>query len=297
MKKMSPQEMLNNIRGKANLNKEDFTKSIAIKLKAGKIKFQLLALNSEHLFKPRTQHLIPTIPHEEDKNEKWLIADCKGQNCPVCTAANMFKQSGITVEEINEEYSPKFPYKSIRSLFTQPEHYLLCAKVLADQADEGQYLPKDAELGSTQLIQFNRTALNNLMSAYEDFLEDNEDNGDAPALFAIFDDEKVAKSLTITCRVSMQPYSCTFTFGKTNDVDLNSVDVEKLKLLEETKDVPNEHYEKCVKRIKNIQNYFSRTSASNNSVEKSADASLNNLSSLDDDLNIDDILSDDDTPF
>lgn len=256
MAKLSPLDMLNKVREKAKLDETtDFSKSVAIRLKAGKIKFQLLAKDSEHLFRPRTQHLIPTIPHEDDKNEKWLIADCKGQGCPICTAVTAFKQSGVSLDEVNEEYNPKYEYKNLKSVFTQPEHYLLCAKILADQADDGTYLPKDAELGSTHLIQFTRTALNNLMSAYEDFIDDNEDE-EVPPLFAIFDDEDTAKSLTITCRVTNQPYSCTFSFNKTADVNTSDVDEDKIKLLEEVPEVPEDHYNKCVKRIKQIQNYF-----------------------------------------
>lgn len=142
--KMSPMDMLNAVRDKAKLSDSDFSKSIAIKLKPGKIKFQLIAADCEHLFRPRTQHMIPTIPDEVDPNEKWLVADCKGEGCPVCIAANAFKKSGVTtVEEVNRIYNVKFPYKNLHALFTQPEHYLLCARVLVDQADDGSYLPKN----------------------------------------------------------------------------------------------------------------------------------------------------------
>lgn len=256
--KLSPMDMLNRVREKAKLStNNEFANSIAIKLgKPGKIKLQLLANSPDYLFKPRTQHMIPTLPHEDNKDEKWLVADCKGEGCPICIAANNFKKTNITVDEINDAYTPKFPYKSVRALFTQPEHFLLCARVLSDQADDGSYLPKDAELGSTQLIQFNKMALNNLMSAYEDFIEDNEEEEDVPPLFAIFDDEDTAKSLTITCRITTQPYSCSFSFNKAVDVKKSDVDINKLSVLEETKEVPSEHYEKCVKRIRDIQNYF-----------------------------------------
>lgn len=303
MSKMSPMDMLNNIRKKAKLDDiNDFSKSIAIRLKAGKIKLQLVALDSDHLFRSRTQHMIPTIPNEDDKNEKWLIADCKGDSCPICTAATAFKNSGITLEEVNGAYNPKYPYKSLRAVFTQPEHYLLCARVLADNADDGSYLPKDAELGSTHLIQFSRMALNNLMSAYEDFMDDfdGDEDEEVPPLFAVFDGKNTAKSLTITCRVTMQPYSCNFAFNKIAEITLNDVDSDKLKLLAEVKEVPEEHYEKCVKRIKAIQNYFvapftemedldsakitaSKTVAAKGTEKPSFDTE-------DDELNIDDLL-------
>lgn len=261
---LTPQDMLNNIRNKAKLDNTDFSKSVAIRLKAGKLKFQLLAANSDNLFKPRTQHMIPTVPYEDDKNEKWLIADCQGENCPICLATNSFKQSGVELEDINAAYTPKYPYKNIRALFTQPEHYLLCAKILSDQADEGSYLPKDAELGSTHLVQFTRTALNNLLSAYEDYMDDFADSAEegqeTPSLFAIFDNEKVAKSLVITARITNQPYSCTFSFNKVAEISSDTIDKSKLELLETSPEVPEEHIQKCVNRIKAIQNYFIKSS-------------------------------------
>lgn len=259
--KKNPMEILNGIREKAKLNDEDFTKSIAIRLKPGKIKFQLVAKDDEHLFRPRTQHMIPTVPNEEDKNEKWLVADCKGEGCPVCQAAAAFKNAGIGLDEINEAYHPKYPYKYVKSLFTQSEHYLLFAKVLLDQADEGNYLPKDADIGSYHLLQFPRTALNNLMAAYEDAMDDAMDDeldesSAIPPLFAIFNGDKSASSLTITARITNQPYSCTFSFNKVAEINIDEVDKERMALLEEPQTVSDEHYEKCVKRIKQIQNYF-----------------------------------------
>lgn len=253
--KKNPMDILNGIREKAKLNNDDFSKSVAIRLKPGKIKFQLIAKDDEHLFRPRTQHMIPTVPDEDDKNEKWLICDCKGEGCPVCTAAAAFKNVGVELDDINEAYNPKYPYKSLRSLFTQNEHYLLLAKVLADQADDGNYLPKDAEIGSYHLLQFPRTALNNLMSAYEDALDD-ADGEEIPPLFAIFNGDKTAESVTITARITNQPYSCTFSFNKPAEVNIKDVDAERMDLLENAPEVPEEHYEKCVKRIKQIQNYF-----------------------------------------
>lgn len=253
--KKNPMDILNGIREKAKLNNDDFSKSVAIRLKPGKIKFQLIAKDDEHLFRPRTQHMIPTVPDEDDKNEKWLICDCKGEGCPVCAAATAFKNAGVELDDVNAAYNPKYPYKSLRSLFTQNEHYLLLAKVLADQADDGNYLPKDAEIGSYHLLQFPRTALNNLMSAYEDALDD-ADGEEVPPLFAIFNGDKTAESVTITARITNQPYSCTFSFNKPAEVNIKDVDAERMDLLENTPEVPEEHYEKCVKRIKQIQNYF-----------------------------------------
>lgn len=262
-KKLSPMDILNNVRNKAKLDNNDFSKSIAIRLKPGKIKFQLVAESSDFLFRPRTQHMIPTVPHEEDKNEKWMIADCKGPGCPICAAAESFKKSGVELDDVNDAYNPKYPYKTLRSVFTQSEHYLLCARILADQADDGNYLPKDSELGSTHLIQFPRTALNNLMAAYEDAMDDaSDEDTEVPPLFAIFEDEDKASSLTITCRVTNQPYSCTFSFGKVVETSKSEVDEAKLKLLAEAPEVPEEHYTKCVKRIKDIQNYFVKPTVS-----------------------------------
>lgn len=312
--KKNPMDILNSIRSKAKLDNEDFSKSVAIRLKPGKIKFQLIANDDEHLFKPRTQHMIPTVPECDDKNEKWMVCDCKETNCPVCTAVNAFKNSGVTLEDINEAYSPKYPYKSLRSVFTGNEHYLLLARVLADNADDGSYLPKDAQIGSTHLIQFPKSALNGLMSAYEDMLDD-ADGEDVPALFAIFDGDKVANSVTITARISYQPYSCNFTFGKAVDVNYDEVDKDKLNLLVESPQVPEEHYEKCVKRIKDIQNYFIKDIKNNftdnnddddddlpftigseddKSTKKSTSTSKNNktksMSNDDDDLDLSEIL-------
>lgn len=258
--KKNPMDILNSIRSKAKLDNEDFSKSVAIRLKPGKIKFQLIANDDEHLFKPRTQHMIPTVPECDDKNEKWMVCDCKETGCPVCTAVTAFKNSGVTLEDVNEAYNPKYPYKSLRSIFTGNEHYLLLAKILADNADDGSYLPKDAQIGSTHLIQFPKSALNGLMSAYEDMLEDADDSDDVPALFAIFNGDKTANSVTITARIAYQPYSCNFTFGKPVDVNYSEIDTDKLDLLVESPQVPEEHYEKCVKRIREIQNYFIKPS-------------------------------------
>lgn len=295
--KMSPQDILNKVREKANLDSNAFQKASTINLKAGKIKLQLLAKDSEHLFRSRTQHVIPTIPNEEDKNETWLVADCKGDDCPVCKVAKEFKNTDITLDEINNEYNPKYPYAYIKNVFTQPEHYILCARVLSDQADDGTYLPKDAEIGSTQLIKFNKTALNNLMAAYEDYLDDlDEEAENAPPLFAIFDGESSVESLTVTCRITNQPYSCQVAINKPMKVDISDCDEEKLNLLDENNvpEVPAEHYEKCVTRIKNIQNYFlkkyHKLNTENFDDVEFTESETKESYEDDDDLNLDDLL-------
>lgn len=256
-KKLSPMDILNNIRSKAKLD-DNSSKNAIVKLKAGKIKFQLIAKDANYLFKSRTQHVIPTTPDNDDNQEKWLILDCKKENCPVCDAVDTFKKSGISIERVNEVYKPKYPYKNLKSVFTQHEHYLLCAIVLDENAEEGSYLPKDEELGSTQLIQFSRMALNNLMSDYEDWVKENfDDEDEVPSLFAIFGDENKANSVIITCKVRTLPYSCTFSFTKNATVDMSTVNSDKLDILSEPPaEIPEEYVEKCVKRIKDIQNYF-----------------------------------------
>lgn len=257
---MTPFEMLNKVRTSAKLDTKDFEKSIAIKLnKAGKIKLQLIAPSEDFLFRARTQHFIPTLPDNEDPNEKTMAIDCQGENCPICDAALSFKNSGVTVEAINEAYKPKFPYQKLRNVLTQPEHFLIGARILTDNAEEGTYLPKDAELGSTQLIQFSKSALNSLMSAYEDYLTDYDgDVEDLPPLFGIVEGstDKI-KSFTVNLRVQTQPWSYNFTFGnKAAEVDVKDVDMEKLKFIKEAT-VPTEDYmEKAVKRIKELQNWF-----------------------------------------
>ena len=105
MSKLSPMELLNQVRAKAKLDTKEFEKSIAIKMnKPGKIKLQLLALDSEHLFKSRTQHFIQKLPDTDDPNEKIMVVDCQGENCPICDAAQAFKNSGVTLEQINTAY-------------------------------------------------------------------------------------------------------------------------------------------------------------------------------------------------
>lgn len=259
MSTMSPTELLNRIRSTAKLDTKEFEKQVAIKLnKPGKIKLQLLALDSEHLFKPRTQHFIPTLPDNEDPNEKIMVVDCQNENCPICAAAASFKNSGITVEAVNEAYRPKYPYVKLRNVFTQPEHFLLVARVLADQADEGTYLPKEEELGSTQIIQMSKSALSNLLSAYEDFLADTDEDTDTlPPLFGVFDGEKSVKSFTVNLRIQVQgAWSYNFSFGKAVETKLEDVNMDKLKALSDTTTPSEDYVAKAVKRIHDIQNYF-----------------------------------------
>lgn len=300
---MSPRDLLNKVRASANLDSKDYEKQIAIKLnKAGKIKFQLLALDSEYLFKSRIQHFIPKLPDSDDSNEKILVVDCQGENCPICDAAIAFKNSGVTLDAVNETYKSKYPYQNLRSVFTQPEHFIVGARVLADNADDGTYLPKDAALGSTQLLQLSKTALTNLMSAYEDFIDDYDgDAEELPPLFGVFEDGvKTVKSFTVNLRITTQPmWSYTFSLGKAVEAKLEEVDVEKLKLLQETVKPTDDYMEKAIKRIRDIQNYFVGGSSSkqfDTTVDDDYDlpfsdkdnlAPSNNISEDDDDFDLD----------
>lgn len=291
-KRMSPRDILNKVRNNAKLDENNYNITNVIKLKPGKIKMQLLTDDADFLFRPRTQHLIPTIPNEEDKNEKWLVADCAGNNCPICKAVESFKNSGVTVDDVNNTYNFKYKYKTLRSVFTQNEHYLLCAKILEDKADDGTYLPKNAEIGSTHLVQFNKMALNSLMSSYEDFLDDlNVDNEeDEPSLFAIFDgnDEyEVANSLIITCRITNQPYSCSFSFSRSANIAFNNVDKTTLKNFHKAIEPTEDYVNKCVERIEKIKNYFVKSNIDIN-VDENDETGFVDLNNLD--LNIDDIL-------
>lgn len=260
---MSPMDMLNSIRNKAKLEEVDYGNIIAIKLnKPGKIKMQLLALDSENLFKSRTQHFIQTVPDNDDPNEKVMVVDCQGENCPICSAANALKASGITVDMLNAAYKPKYPYQKLRTFLTMPEHFIVYAKIIQDSAEEGKYLPKDAELGSAQFVQLSRTALNSLMESYEDFIDDASDNDEdidnLPPLFGIFENgAKEVSSLVVNCRISVQPYSYNFTFGKATKTKLEDIDMDKIEKLSEGPLTPTEDYlEKALQRIKDIQNYF-----------------------------------------
>lgn len=262
---MSPRDLLDRVRSKAKLGENNYEKSIAVKLnKPGKIKLQLIALDSENLFKSRTQHFIQTLPDNEDPNEKVMVVDCQGDGCPVCDAMNAFKNSGVTVEQINEAYKPKYPYPKLRNFMIQPEHFILGVRVLADNAEDGTYLPKDEALGSTQLLQLSKSALNSLMAAYDDFISDSdEDEESLPPLFGVFEDgAKTVKSLTVNLRVQVQgAWSYLFTFGKAVESKLEEIDTEKLKFLEDTTKPSDDYVEKVIKRIHQIQNYF--TGASN----------------------------------
>lgn len=271
MVKESPMDILNKVKEKAHLNENKFvtTKGL-IRLVPGKIKFQFLAMDSENLFRPRTQHIIPVTPNN-DSGEKVLIADCIKENCPICAAVNAFKNSDIaTVDDLNDELDPRYEYKNFKSAFTYPEHYILCAKVLQEDAENGSYIPKDMKIGDTFLVQFSKMALNNLVSAYQDYLEDlDEDAENAPSLFAIFDGNSTASSLEVTCRINYQPYSCQFSFGssKVNEINIDDVNKDMLDYLDNSNkfEVSEQHLENCVNRIKSIQNYFVRKRSINSS--------------------------------
>lgn len=310
--KQNPLDILNKIKNVANL-KNEYAKTIGIKLnKPGKIRFQLIAPDVEHLFKTRTQHFIQPLPNN-DSNENILVVDCQGENCPICEAANSFRKSGITVEQINDAYNPRYPYPKLRNFLTQPEHFLVAARVLLDNADEGNYLPKDAEIGSTQILQLSRTAFNNLMTSYEDFLSDYDDDiEELPPLFGIVDDCKEEGSLTslsITLRISVQgAWSYTFSFGKGVSVKIEDVDSEKLNVISSDNfKVTEDYMEKAVKRIESIKNYIisgnnwnsddtdEDVSMPNNVVERAkqrAQQKKNNKEEIDNILDDDDVKED-----
>lgn len=294
MATMSPMDLLNKIKNKAKLDEVDYGNIIAVKLnKAGKIKMQLVALDSENLFKSRVQHFIQTVPENDDPNEKVMVVDCQGENCPICSASETFRNCGITTDMINAAYKPKYPYTKLRNFLTMPEHYIVCAQILADNAEEGNYLPKEAELGSTQFVQLPKSALNSLMEAYEDFIEENEDDlVNLPPLFAIFEDGVTkAKSLTVNCRIQTQPFAYNFTFGKAVETDIESVDKEKLSKLAEGPLVPTEDYmNKAIKRINDIKEYFVgaskvSTTVADRAVKETATEKINNI--VDDDFDLD----------
>lgn len=295
---MSPTEMLNRVRATAKLDTKEFEKSIAVKLnKSGKIKLQFLALDEDYLFRARTQHFIPTLPDNEDPNEKIMVVDCQGDNCPICDAALAFKNSGVTVEAVNDAYKPKYPYQKLRNVLTQPEHFLLGVRVLADQADEGTYLPKEESVGSTQLLQLSKSALNSLMSAYEDFISDYEDDIESlPPLFGIVEKGKdKVKSFSVNLRIQTQPWSYNFTFGKSVEVNVSDIDIDKLKLLEEAPKPTEDYVEKAIKRIHDLQNWFTgmkntaSVTTSNNSTTSTGGTDLDSILDDSDDLDLDDI--------
>ena len=255
---LSPMDVLNNIRNKVKLE-DNFEKQVIMRLnKEGKIKLQLLAPDQDHLFKARTQHFIPTLPGEEDPNEKGIVINCMGSDCPVCNALSTLKYSNVTVEALNDAYSPKYPYTKLRSAFTYPEHFLIAARVIEDG---NKFLPKDESFDDVQIVQFSRSALNSLLHAYEDMLEDNEDALDSlPPLFGIVNDSNndTVKSLIVTLRIQTQPWSYSFTFN-TKGVECDLTEINKTERLEQiTSDTtPNEDYvEKAVSRINEIKNYF-----------------------------------------
>ena len=291
--KMSPMDLLNSVKNKANLN-NNTEKSIAVKLnKAGKFKFQLLALSEDYLFRARTQHAIATLPDNEDTNTKMIVIDCQGKDCPICMAASQFKNSGVTVDDINAAYKPKYPYTKLRNFLTGSEHFLVGVRVLADNAEEGTYLAKDEEIGSTQILQLSRAAFNSLMSAYEDFIEDNEDCIDElPPLFGIVDDSNdTIESLSISVRVATQPWSYNFTFGKATKVNKSDVNSNKLEFIKEGTKPSADYVDNAVSRIKEIQNYFTGAKIlSDSDKETAVDTDIiNNDKSLDDILDSDDL--------
>lgn len=265
---LSPIDVLNNIRSKVKLE-DSFEKQVVMRLnKEGKIKLQLLAPDQDHLFKARTQHFIPTLPGEEDPNEKSIVINCMGSNCPICNALSTLKYSNVTVEALNDAYSPKYPYTKLRSAFTYPEHFLIAARVIEDG---NKFLPKDESFDDVQIVQFSRSALNSLLHAYEDMLEDNEDALDSlPPLFGIVNDNNnyTVKSLIVTLRIQTQPWSYSFTFN-TKGVECDLTEINKTERLEQiTSDTtPNEDYvEKAVSRINEIKNYFNNSVKSTNVV-------------------------------
>lgn len=302
----SPKDILNSIRAKAKLNTDaDFSKQVAIKLnKEGKLKLQLLAPDSEHLFVSRTQHFIPKIPYSDDANQKGIVCDCLGEGCPVCSAVTSFIHSGIELSTVNDVYKNKYEYRTLKSVFTQPEHFLVAARVLRDQTDgDVSFLPKDEEVGSIQLIQFSKSALNSLMQSYEDFLEDmsdtlnvDDENNLAPLFGTVSDAENgIIKSLTVNLRVNVTPYAYTFSFGSGIEVDTKTVSSsEKIELLKEGLQKPAEDYiERAVKRVKDITAAFTgksieSTSNTANSNELPFTIGVENTtSSKDDDFELD----------
>lgn len=289
--KISPMDLLNKVRSSANLNVVTTEKSIALKLnKAGKLKFQLIALNEDYLFRSRIQHAIPTLPDNEDTNTKMIVIDCQGKDCPICLAASQFKNSGVTLEAINEAYKPKFPYTKLRSFLTGAEHFLVGIRILADNAEEGTYLPKEEEIGSTQLLQLSKAAFNSLMSAYEDFIEDNEDDIDnLPPLFGIVDNNSdTVDSLTISVRVATQPWSYNFTFGKATKTPKTDLNMDKLKSIEEAPKPTEDYVEKAITRIKDLQNWFVGV---NNITDENKEEKKTNLSDINnDELDLSDLL-------
>ena len=233
---LTPNEIISKVKSTANLRDSEEPQVNIIKInKPGKLKFQIIAPTVDVLFKPRTLHFIQPLPDNDDPNEKVLCVECQKENCPICTAFNVFKNSGITVDEINAAYPQnKYPYTKIKSFITMQEHYLLVVRVLADQAEDGYYLPKDEEIGSTQILQLSKTALNSLMTSYQDYIDDlvdsdvNTETGDY-SLFGIYDnDSDVINSLSINLRVTTSgQWQYIFTFNKAVEVNKKDIDVSK----------------------------------------------------------------------
>lgn len=272
---LTPQEMLNKVRKMANLDDNAAIGPSIVKLnKPGRLKLQLLAPDSDNLFIKRVMHSIQVVP--ESENQNIIMIPCQGINCPICEAANSFRKSGITVEELNNVYKSKYPYRNVRSFLTQPEHFILAARVLEDNADEGYYLPKDSEVGDIQLLQFSKSAINSLMTSYSDLIMDNINDTDddmanyVPPLFGTFEDiasDNKIKSLSISLRIQVQgSWSYLFTFGnKAAEIDVKDIDESKIKIIKDGFMPPTDDYIKsAVDRIHAIKNYFLNNSYSNN---------------------------------
>lgn len=304
---MNQMELLKKLADEAKAKKStsDSIGNTIIKLnKPGKIEFQLIApaFNEEIYFKKRQQHVIPVSPDNVNDNEKTLFIDCKGDNCPVCKAAEntieFFKNNYITLDDINNAFDVKYPYKNYRKIFTQTEHYLVYAKITKDSADKGTYIPEGFELNKTYIIQLSENAFFDLMIEYETYKKNNDVVLD---LFTSIEDES-KDALNIVCQV-INPYTIKFDFNGVRKINKEDIDNNKIKFFIENSEVPAEHYEKCVKRIEKIKNYFLKIpTASVNTVTDMDDSDLpfslgdtpsvkeESTKDSEDDFNIDDLL-------
>lgn len=244
--------------------------------KPGKIEFQLIAPapNEEIYFKKRQQHVIPVSPDNVNINEKILSIDCKEDNCPICKAAEnaieFFKNNYITLSDINAAFDAKYPYKNYKKIFTQTEHYLVYAKITKDSADKGTYIPEGFELNKTYIIQLPENAFFDLMIEYETYKKNNDIVLD---LFTSIEDES-KDALNIVCQV-INPYTIKFDFNGVKKINKEDIDNNKIKFFIEKSEIPAEYYEKCVKRIKKIKNYFLKIpTASVNTVTDMDDSDL-----------------------
>ena len=264
MSNLNPYDVINKVKSVANLEESESMIPSVVKVnKSGKLKFQIVAPNVNCLFRPRVQHFIQTLPDSDDPNESIIYAECSKNNCPICAAVDTFKNCDITPEDINAAYSLKYPIKKVKSFFTSSEHYLLCIKVLSDQADDGYYLPKDEELGSFQILQLSRTALNSLMASYQDYIEDASDSGinvnsGDYSLFGLLDDDNdPIKSLVVSLRVQTNgQWQYIFSFNSSASIDKNSIDQDKIKFIQEIPEYPDDYLQKAINQINKIKNYF-----------------------------------------